>query len=116
MHCNMHCNAEPVTLNHGIRHFSIPPSGKMSSGPQKGISPKIGPSFGSAGVFQRGKLAPFLGLSGILSGASPLPNIQHATPPSTNADNNNYQIFSHGADDENYNFKKLKTYKIPETS
>ena len=93
MHCNMHCNAEPVTLNHGIRHFSIlafsplgtPTFGKDVFEPSKGHFTENWPLFWLRGGISEGKLAPFLGLSGILSGASPPPNIQHATPPSTNA-------------------------------
>ena len=77
--------------------------------PSKGHFTENWPSFGFAGYF-RGKLAPFLGLSGILSGGAPPSNIQHDTPPSTNgwADNSNYQIFSHEPDDENNNFKTVK--------
>ena len=50
--------------------------------PSKGHFTENWPSFGSTGYF-RGKLAPFLGLSGILSGRAPPSNIQHDTPPST---------------------------------
>ena len=50
--------------------------------PSKGHFTENWPSFGFAGYF-RGKLAPFLGLSGILSGGAPPSNIQHDTPPST---------------------------------
>ena len=50
--------------------------------PSKGHFTENWPSFGFAGYF-RGKLAPFLGLSGILSGGATPSNIQHDTPPST---------------------------------
>ena len=84
MQCNaMQCRtSDPQSWHPSFQH---PTLGKDVFGPSKGHFTENWPLFWLRGGISEGKLAPFLGLSGILSGASPLPNIQHATPPSTNA-------------------------------
>ena len=84
------CNFPPASVSNNPS-FQVPPVGPPTPGkdvydpqglPSKGHFTENWPSFGSTGYF-RGKLAPFLGLSGILSGGAPPSNIQHDTPPST---------------------------------
>ena len=115
MHGNMHRTADPMILNHDIRHLSIlallHPRERCLRALKRAFHRKLAPLLAPRWVFQ-GKIGPFSGsFRHLKRGAHPTSQYSTRHTPIHNggADNNNYQIFSHQADDENKYSKKVKT-------